>query len=263
MTEPLTELSTQDDGIPLLINQNSWFFQYSKHRQDGDIDKLWQVFADEIAFADRDFGPSVFIGSYDTAESQPRVAYNLTMGLYWARPWSYVPLDGNSRRYITNRLGIPLSGTIPPSGVGYVDLCNQLAKRFEEDNCPVHSFPELSWAAYQPDLLTPPHSAPSPQPQQSPRPEPAQRYTIDDIINEGCFLHPAKLEMMLQRLQTKRNLILQGPPGTGKTWLFKKLAYALIGYKDDSKIRPLLNEYWFDNTDEADAAMSELLSNPS
>ena len=148
VTEPLTELSRQDDGIPLLNNQNSWFFHYSKYRQDGDIDKLWQVFADAIAFADRDFGPSVFIGSYDTAESQPRVAYNLTMGLYWARPWSYVPLDGNSRRYITNRLGIPLSGTIPPSGVGYVDLCNQLAKRFEEDNCPVHSFPELSWAAY-------------------------------------------------------------------------------------------------------------------
>ena len=44
---------------------------------------------------------------------------------------------------------------------------------------------------------------------------------------------------MLQRLQTKRNLILQGPPGTGKTWLSKKLAYALIGYKDDSKITPL------------------------
>ena len=44
---------------------------------------------------------------------------------------------------------------------------------------------------------------------------------------------------MLQRLQTKQNLILQGPPGTGKTWLAKKLAYALIGHKDDSKVRPL------------------------
>ena len=72
-----------------------------------------------------------------------------------------------------------------------------------------------------------------------PEPEPAQPYTIDSIINEGCFLDRAKLETMLQRLQTKQNLILQGPPGTGKTWLAKKLAYALIGYKDDSKVRPL------------------------
>ena len=42
---------------------------------------------------------------------------------------------------------------------------------------------------------------------------------------------------MLRRLQTKQNIILQGPPGTGKTWLAKRLAYALIGQKDDSKVR--------------------------
>ena len=42
---------------------------------------------------------------------------------------------------------------------------------------------------------------------------------------------------MLQGLQAKRNMILQGPPGTGKTWLAKKLAYALIGQKDEDKVR--------------------------
>ena len=64
-------------------------------------------------------------------------------------------------------------------------------------------------------------------------------YEIDDILADGCFLNEDKLESMLRRLQTKQNLILQGPPGTGKTWLAKKLAYALIGHKDDSKVRPL------------------------
>ena len=62
-------------------------------------------------------------------------------------------------------------------------------------------------------------------------------YDIDNIISEGCFLDRATLESMLQRLQTKRNIILQGPPGTGKTWLAKKLAYALIGQKDEDKVR--------------------------
>ena len=41
---------------------------------------------------------------------------------------------------------------------------------------------------------------------------------------------------MIQRLQTKRNLILQGPPGTGKTYLAKKLAYVLIGQIDEDKV---------------------------
>ena len=78
-----------------------------------------------------------------------------------------------------------------------------------------------------------------PEPEPIPNPQTPQPYTIDSIIAEGCFLERAKLETMLRRLQTKQNLILQGPPGTGKTWLAKKLAYALIGHKDDSKVRPL------------------------
>lgn len=64
-------------------------------------------------------------------------------------------------------------------------------------------------------------------------------YTTDNILSDGCFLPQSTLESMLQRLRTKQNLILQGPPGTGKTWLAKKLAYALIGRKDDSKVRPM------------------------
>jgi 5-methylcytosine-specific restriction protein B len=44
---------------------------------------------------------------------------------------------------------------------------------------------------------------------------------------------------MLQCLQTKQNIILQGPPGTGKTWLAKKLAYAVIGNSDDTRVRPV------------------------
>ncbi|MCY4415405.1 MAG: AAA family ATPase [Chloroflexi bacterium] len=44
---------------------------------------------------------------------------------------------------------------------------------------------------------------------------------------------------MLKRLETKQNIILQGPPGAGKTWLSKRLAYALIGLRDDSQIRQM------------------------
>ncbi len=62
-------------------------------------------------------------------------------------------------------------------------------------------------------------------------------YDIANIISDGCFLDRATLESMLQGLQAKRNMILQGPPGTGKTWLAKKLAYALIGQKDEDKVR--------------------------
>ena len=64
-------------------------------------------------------------------------------------------------------------------------------------------------------------------------------YTIDSIINAGCFLDRARLETMRRRLVDKQNIILQGPPGTGKTWLAKRLAYALVGSKDDARVRPV------------------------
>ncbi|EDL62303.1 ATPase associated with various cellular activities, AAA_5 [Gimesia maris DSM 8797] len=34
----------------------------------------------------------------------------------------------------------------------------------------------------------------------------------------------------------KKNVILQGPPGVGKTYIAKRLAYSLLGYKDESKV---------------------------
>ncbi len=54
-------------------------------------------------------------------------------------------------------------------------------------------------------------------------------YTTASIVADGCFLAEAELAGMLERLRTKKNLVLQGPPGTGKTWLAKRLAAALIG----------------------------------
>ena len=63
-------------------------------------------------------------------------------------------------------------------------------------------------------------------------------YDIVDILSDGCFLGEDILQSMLHRLRAKQNIILQGPPGTGKTWLAKRLAYALIGQRDDGKVRP-------------------------
>lgn len=61
-------------------------------------------------------------------------------------------------------------------------------------------------------------------------------YTIESIIEDGCFLQEEALANLLQTLTQKKNLILQGPPGTGKTWLAKRLARALVERDDGSLI---------------------------
>lgn len=71
----------------------------------------------------------------------------------------------------------------------------------------------------------------------SPAPTLDKSYTLQTIVDEGCFLPYDELAGMLERLRYKKNIILQGPPGTGKTWLGKKLAYALLGGIDTARFR--------------------------
>ena len=62
-----------------------------------------------------------------------------------------------------------------------------------------------------------------------------EHYTSTDFLDE-VFLSPEDLEQMLGLLRRKKNLILQGAPGTGKTFAAKRLAYALMGQTDDSRV---------------------------
>jgi len=68
-------------------------------------------------------------------------------------------------------------------------------------------------------------------------PEDEPIYTVGDIVNDGSFLLAGELQEILDRWQSKKNLVLQGPPGTGKTWLAKRLAFALVGSNDREATR--------------------------
>ena len=241
------------EGIPILNNQKSWFFGFDNKRQPDDIDTLWEAFAQAIAFAESDDAEarSAFISAYDNATQRYGVGWNLTMGLYWIRPWNFPTLDGQSQRYISKKLNIQI-GMNGPKGrcnaTDYLAVLDTLEARFQEDAYPVHSFPELSLAAWLfKDSGTSAHpNATDPDAQDdeadaTPEAEvtaaPIEPYSVDDILTDGCFIAREKLEKTLERLRTKKNLILQGPPGTGKTWLAKRLAFALMGQRDDSKVR--------------------------
>ncbi len=55
--------------------------------------------------------------------------------------------------------------------------------------------------------------------------------------SQDVFLEPKKLAEIEQVLRYKKNIILQGPPGVGKSFLSDRLAYLLIGSKNEKRIR--------------------------
>lgn len=52
----------------------------------------------------------------------------------------------------------------------------------------------------------------------------------------GLFMPEAQLDLILGRLRQKKALVLQGPPGVGKTFVARRLAYTLMGQKDDRRV---------------------------
>ena len=73
-----------------------------------------------------------------------------------------------------------------------------------------------------------------PGPSSDPRPE--KRYTSEDAL-EDLFMDPRQFHDIVDTLARKKNIVLEGPPGVGKTFIAKRLAYCLIGYRVPERVR--------------------------
>lgn len=60
-------------------------------------------------------------------------------------------------------------------------------------------------------------------------------YSKDDFLKE-VYMTREQYDTLVSLLKNKKNIILQGAPGVGKTFVAKRLAYAIMGQKDDNRI---------------------------
>ena len=64
---------------------------------------------------------------------------------------------------------------------------------------------------------------------------PSQPYTREEAL-KALFISGNDFDRIIGALERKKNIVLEGPPGVGKTFIAKRLAYRLIGYRDPEKV---------------------------
>lgn len=167
------DIPTDFDGIPVVMNLSAWFFAYKGNRGEHDIDNLWNLLEKAIAYSDEASAENknAFISDYDKVTKQKMVKWNITMGLYWIRPYTFINLDSTNRAFITDVDNMPHYFTTIfsdinkglPDGSNYLFMCEQAKNALNQKEYEYHSFPELSycaWKSNQSDNSIEPHTQP-------------------------------------------------------------------------------------------------------
>lgn len=200
------------NGIPILNNLKSWFFSYKASRTKNDVSKLWQVFL--LSFEKNPLKSKKFLKAFDDALIVKETNLNLTMGLFWVNPYTFLNLDSTNCRHL--KIKIPAKGLSAKFYVQTIEQIHSLKK----------SFPEISLEAWGYENERSRMIAETKRTYKTQKAK--QPYGVENLISEGVFLTEFEINEILNRLKSKKALILQGPPGVGKTFLAKKLAYALL-----------------------------------
>ncbi len=154
-----SDVPTEFDGIPVVMNLSAWFFAYKGNRGEHDIDNLWDLLEKAIAYSDEASAENknAFIAAYDTVTNQKMIKWNITMGLYWIRPYTFINLDSTNRSFITDVDNMPHYFTTIfsdinkglPDGTSYLFMCEQAKNALNQKEYEYHSFPELSYCAWK------------------------------------------------------------------------------------------------------------------
>ena len=199
------------EGIPLVNNLRSTFFNFAEERGENDINNLWEVFESAIRYADNPTqGNKLKIEStYNNVIKQKGIQWNITMGLYWIRPNTYINLDSKNREFIIKQKILPQQFIKEvnqfknvPNGEQYIQLCDLLLEKIKDGQNGYRDFKELSFIAYERNM------------------------SVDTVTQHNT-----------QNTDIAKNTILYGPPGTGKTYNTVMYAVAIIENKKLEEIK--------------------------
>ena len=151
-------IPTAFDGVPVVNNLKATFYHFIEERGEHDIDHLWDVFEQALKLADAgaEADTAPFCAAYDAVIVQGGIRWNLSMGLYWIRPYTFINLDSRNRWFMLNPNNMPDGFTIlagplldkVPDAATYLEICRMCRNALEHGDHEYKTFPELSARAW-------------------------------------------------------------------------------------------------------------------
>lgn len=146
------------DGIPVLNNLKATYYGFKDDRQAADIDNLWGLYESAINLAEKDDAPNreIFTKWYDTVHDQLGIRWNITMGLYWIRPYEFINLDSINRGFIVDPDNMPVDFVNSvkkklnkvPYASEYLAIKDACLHALKDSDYEYKNFPELSYRAW-------------------------------------------------------------------------------------------------------------------
>ncbi len=183
--------------------------------------------------------PWKFASWLDSTEAAGNRAFRHAL-LFLLFPDEFEPIVSSSgKRKIVKRL--PLGEPFKTPNLVAVDRALLKIRQHLETKYHDAVFPKEEIHFYRSPVKELWQDAPEPPPPPPPPPpeengdDPNGEYGIADA-HQDLFIPLSRLERLLASIKFRKNLILQGPPGTGKTFIANRIAWCLVGRKDDDPI---------------------------
>lgn len=133
-----SEVPSDFDGIPVVDPRRAFFFSWYSDNAER-IDVIWKMFEKALSNAD-------ISEEYDYLHKIKGLKNNLTMVLFWIRPYDYLALDSRNRKYL-NSIGISVAEN--SDYATYKEILAKVNDYISNGKIPYNSFPELSLGVWQ------------------------------------------------------------------------------------------------------------------